>query len=51
MWEPPTVQKRQLPPCSKTGDIYTLHIVPWPWNIYTSATQPAPTAKTRVGTG
>jgi hypothetical protein len=51
MWEPPTMQNRQLPPCSKTGDIYTLQIVAWPWNICTSATQPALTAKTRVVTG
>jgi hypothetical protein len=28
-----------------------LQIVAWPWNIYTGATQPAATAKTRVVTG
>jgi hypothetical protein len=27
VWEPSTVQNRQLPPCSKTGDIYRLQIV------------------------
>jgi hypothetical protein len=36
---------------AKAGDIYTLQIVAWTWNIHTSATQPALIAKTRVVTG
>jgi hypothetical protein len=36
---------------AKVGDIYMLQIVAWPWNIHTSATQPALIAKTRVVTG
>jgi hypothetical protein len=36
---------------AKAGNIYTLQIVAWPWNIHTSATQPALIAKTRVVTG
>jgi hypothetical protein len=30
LWEPPTLQNRQLPPCSKTGNIYKLQILAWP---------------------
>jgi hypothetical protein len=51
LWEPPTVQKNNSHRVAKAGDIYTLQIVAWQWNIYTSTTQPAATAKTGVVSG
>jgi hypothetical protein len=50
VWEPPTVQNRQLPSVAKTGDIYTLQLATWP-SRHPHKRYPTSTHETLVLTG